>query len=414
MIVITGCSKSNKDSDNEQVVLDMPHWFFGHGDTFEVWINGAIEEFEKQNPNIKINGISVAYEDYWNKIDTSIAGNNAGDILAFWSNNLGKYIESNALVPLDEYLDMEDVDKNWSPLQRTAVKKAAKDGKTYLLAIDTGFYLPMYRPSVLQKAGVDQFAKTFEEFLEMSKKLTKDGSFGYASMIQPGNWGEGQIDLAIWTIGMGGHYGKDGKPALNSPEVIKAVQALKDLFDAGVMPKETDKGTYRKMMATGNVGTIIDGSWMYALAEGWDPSVKGDFEVADLPMPTQNVASFYEGLSVSAQSKHPAEAAKFIAFLGSPEQQKRLVEITGVMPGRNSIFEDQQFKDELLAKWPWFQKFTEHADHAVSFVPEGMDPSKIPELAKIWYSYFEKVLYTNMDVTEAMNAAQQEALALFD
>ncbi|GIP30951.1 ABC transporter substrate-binding protein [Paenibacillus sp. J2TS4] len=413
-VVFTGCSKSSEENEDGRIVLEMPHWFFGHGGTFEEWIDQAIQEFEAQNPNIKINGVSIAYDDYWNRIDTSIAANNAGDIMAFWSSNLGKYIDSGAILPLDDYINMDDINNSWSPLQKDAVVGAAEDGKTYLLAINTGFYLPMYRPSVLEAAGVDPFATTPEEFIEMSKKLTKDGSFGFATMIQPGNWAEGQIDLAIWTIGMGGHYGQDGKPTLNSPEVIQAVEYLKALFDAGVIPKETDKGTYRKMMATGNVGTIIDGSWMYALAESWDPSIEGDYEVAELPFPTQNVASFYEGLAVSSQSKHPEEAAKFIEFLGSPEQQKKLVDITGVMPGRNDIFEDEKFKDDLFAKWPWFEQFIEHADTAVSFVPEGMDTNKVPEMAKIWYSYFERVLYNNMDVTEAMNAAQEEALALFN
>lgn len=396
-----------------KIKLDFPHWFFSHGGTFDVWIKGAVDEFQKQNPNIEVNGYAVGYDEFWDKIDTAIAAGTPPDIIAAHNTNLGKYISAGALLPLDDLINMNDIKDNWSSLQKEGVTSVSPDGKTYLLTSDMGFYLPMYRPSVFKKAGVNSYAKTPEEFIEMAKKLTQSGIKGYAAMINPGNWQEGLYDLAIWTIGLGGHYGKDGKPDLNSPEVIKAITYLKQLFDAGVMPKEIDKGTYRKMFATGEVGTLIDGPWMYEMAVGWDPSVKGDFEVVDLPFPTQRVTSFFEGLSVSSKSKNPKEAAKLIEFLCSPDQQKKLVEITGIMSAREDIYKDQTWSNGLAEKWPWFQKYIDHVSQAVLNNPAGMPGEKIPEVVKIWYTAYEKVLYENADPTKAMNDAQTEAMALF-
>lgn len=402
------------DNGEEKIVLQFPHWFFSHGDTFQNWIMDAVKEYETQNPNIKIEGYAYAYDEYWSKIDTAIATGNPPDIMAFWSTNLGKYIDAEAIIPLDEYLDIDEIKASFTPLQKGAIASSAKDGKTYLVAMNTGFYLPLYRPSVFEKHGVSSFAKNLDEFVEMTKQLSKDGTYGYAAMIQPGNWTEGMFDLSIWTIGLGGQSGVDGMPTLDSPEVIQAVTYLKKLYDAGVMPKETDKGTYRKMFATGNVATIIDGPWMYPLAENWNPEVKGDFEAVNLPFPTQNVAAFFEGLSVSSKSKHPEEAAKFINYLTSTEQQKKLIEVSGMMPGRLSVLEDQAFVDSLLEKWPWFQQFIDHAPNAKPLVPEGMDTSLVPEMSKIWYTQLEKVLYGNADPAAAMKAAQAEALKLFN
>lgn len=397
----------------EKIELTFPHWFFSHGGTFDVWIIAAVEEFVKQNPNIEVNGYAVGYDEFWDKIDIAIAGGNPPDIIAAHNSNLGKYIAAGALLPLEDLINMNDVKNNWSVLQKEGVPAASSDGKTYLLTSDMGFYLPMYRPSVFKKAGITEYAKTPEEFIEMTKKLAKTGIKGYAAMINPGNWQEGLYDLAIWTIGLGGHYGKDGLPTLNSPEVIKAVTYLKQLFDAGVMPKEVDKGTYRKMFATGDVGTLIDGPWIYEMAVGWDSSVKGDYEVADLPFPTQRVTSFFEGLSISSKSKHPKEAAKLIEFLCSPEQQKSLVEITGIMSAREDIYKDKAFTDRLSSKWPWFKKYVDHVGQAVLNNPAGMPGEKISEVVKIWYTGFEKILYENAVPSEAMNAAQEEAMKLF-
>lgn len=408
---VSGESKSSE----EQITLNFPHWFFSHGEALAEWINPAIAEFEKENPNIKINGYAIGYNEFWDKLDTSIASNNAPDIFALTNTNLSKYAEADAIIPLDEYINMDDVKNNYSPLQTEDALNCGKDGKTYCLITDMGFYLPMYRPSVLEKAGITEYAKTPEAFIEMTKKLSAlDNVNGYAAMINPGNWSEGSIDLSIWIIGLGGHYGKDGKPTLNSPEVIKAVTYLKQLYDANVMVKETDKGTYRKMFATGNVGTLIDGQFLYSMACGWDSSLAEDYKAADLPFPTQHSAAFFEGLSVSKASKYPAEAAKFIEFLCSKEQQQKLVDITGFGTARSDIFSDEAFSKSIYDKWPWMEKYAEHQNEAVMNNPGGIGGSLLPEIQKILYTAYEKVLYESADVTETLNAAQDEATQLFN
>jgi ABC-type glycerol-3-phosphate transport system substrate-binding protein len=410
-LVISVSMAGAKESE-KQIVLRVPHWFWGHGTTFEEWIKGGSEEFEKQNPNVKIDGYQVPYDQYWDKIDTSIAAGDPADVFALTNNNLGKYVQNDAIIPLDNLINMKDVKSNWSAIQTEGVVSCAGDGKTYLLITNYGFYLPMYRPSVFKKAGISAYAKTPDEFLDMCKKLKGAGTFPYASMILPGNWTEGQYDLYIWVFGLGGNYAKNGKPTLNSPEVIKAIAYLKKLFDAGYMPKETDKGTYRKMFGVGQVGTLIDGPWMYGLSVSWDPAAEKDFATANLPFPTQKVATFFEGMSVSKKTKNPKMAAKYVEFMCSPEQQKRLVDIITMSSARKDIYKDKAFLDKVFSSRPWFKNYVEHTDQVMMNAP-GIDVEKLPELIKIWYSYYERVLYENMDPTKAMNDAQDEAMALF-
>ena len=125
---------------------------------------------------------------------------------------------------------------------------------------------------------------------QCQKLMTKD-RYGYSFSDQAGNWGEEYIELSLWTIALGGNWGDEqGKPTLDSKEVIQAVTYLKKLFDMGLVPKDVAKGDLRKMFATGHVGTLIDGVWVYGLANGWDPATKTDFATAPLPFPTQRVA----------------------------------------------------------------------------------------------------------------------------
>lgn len=401
------------ETSSEIITLRYPHWFFGHGGSFEEWINGAVDAFEAENPNIRVEREQVPFDIYWDKLSTSIAGGNPPDVAAFGPVQLGKFISAGSLLPLNDLINMEDVNLNFSSLQKESIPSAAPDGKTYGLAFDSGFYLPLYRPSVFKEAGIEKYANTPEEFIEMTKKLTGKGKYGYAFMVKPGNYTEAYIDYVIWTIGLGGHFGtNDGKPALNSPEVIKAMSYLKQLFDAKVIPLDTDKGTYREMFATKAVATIIDGMWMYGLSIGWDPSAEGDFMTAPLPFPTQRVAGFYECNSVMAGSKYPKEAAKLVEYLSNTEQQERLVRICQLIPPRTSVFTDQ-LKSELIEQWPWYKEFINHADNAILFVPPAMDMGKVEEVTRIWNIYMERILFENADVTITMNNAQDEAMKLF-
>ena len=400
--------------EEEQITLRFPHWFFGHGGTFEEWINGGVDAFEAENPNVTVEREQVPYDVYWEKLEVAVAGGNPPDIAAFAPGNLGKFIAGGALLPLDDMIDIDDVMANFGSLQTESIPAAAPDGKTYALGFDSGFYLPMYRPSVFQEAGIEEYAKTPDEFVEMVKKLTSGDRYGYAFMVQPGNYTEALYDYDIWVIGLGGHWGDDaGMPTLDSPEVIEAMTYLKEIVDAGAIPLDTDKGTYREMFGTGAVGTLIDGMWMYGLSVEWDPTAADDFMTAPLPFPTQRVAGFYEAHGVLAGGEHPEVAAKLVEYLSNPEQSIRLVQLTQLIPPRTAVFTDE-LKAELIEANPWYKEYIDHADNAVLVVPPAMDPDRVDEVIKIWNANMERVFFEDADVTEAMQEAQQQAMALFE
>lgn len=413
MLLITGGISAFAESDAE-IVLEFPHWFFSHGDAFAEWIVPAIAAYEEMHPNIKVNGYAVAYDEYWDKLDTSIASNSAPDVMALSNTNLSKYIDAGVILPFDDYIDMQDTLDNTAASLLANVINLAPDGKTYLLLSDIGYYLPMYRPSVFEEAGIESYPTTPEEFYDAMGKLADAGIIPYACMTTPGNYVEGAIDLSIWIIGMGGHYGVDGLPTLNSEYVKETFKNIKKLYDAGYIVKDTDKGTYRKMFATGNVGTIIDGQFMYTMLLGWDPTVEGDYVVADLPFPTQHAAAFYEGLAVSATSEHPQEAADLIAYLCGFEQQQRILDITGIGSARTDVLADEAFAAAIYEKWPWMEAYADHLEGTVLNNPDGITGNDLPEIQKILYTALEQVLFENADIDTVLEMAQEEAMALFE
>jgi len=303
------------DTTEEKVTLRYPHWFYKDGGKFEEWLRGVEQGFEQNNPNIEIDGYEVGFTEYLEKLETGVAAGDAPDVMCVNPAMLGKFVPLEAVLPLDDLIDMKSVDKSFGSLQKNDVVAVAPDGKTYTLLIWSNIYLPMYRPSVFKEAGISSYATNTDDFIAMTKKLTGGGRYGYAATLNPGNWQEALYELTIWTYGQGGRWSKNGKPNLNSPEVIQAMKYLKKLYDAGVMPKETTKSTYRKMFAAGKVGTIIDGPFLYPMCINWEPSVEGDFEVTDLPFPTQNVTAIFWGSSIYAKTKHPQASAKWAEWI---------------------------------------------------------------------------------------------------
>lgn len=409
-----GAQEDDDGMEEEQIVLRYPHWFFGHGGNFEEWINGAVDAFEAEYPNIQVEREHVPYDQYWEQLDIAIASGNAPDVAAF-GGNLAKYVAAGALTPLNDLIDMEDVERNFSALQTELIPAAdSEEGRTFALAFDSGFYLPLYRPSLFEEEGIREFPTTPDAFVDMARELTAGDRYGYAFMNNPGNYNEQRIDLIIWTVGLGGHYvdRSTGEPALDSPEVIQAVTYLKELHDAGAVPRDTDKGTYRKMFATKNVAVIIDGMWMHGLAIGWDETAAGDFETADTPFPTRRVPGFAEVNAILADSEHKEEAALLIQYLANEEQQRRLVEITQLIPPRTSVFTDE-LKADLIERWPWYERFIAYADDAVPMDPNEMPGELKVEVHRIWGKYFDRVLFEDMDPAEAMRLAQEEATNLY-
>ena len=131
-----------------------------------------------------------------------------------------------------------------------------------------------------------------------------------------------------------------------------------------------------------------------------------------MPFPTQRVAAFYESNSITKGSKHPKEAAKLISYVSGPEQMERLVKVVQLIPPRTSVFTDA-LKNTLIKDWPWYKEFISHADNVVLMAPAAMPGDLMVEVQKIWGSYFDRVLFENMNPADAMNAAQKEAIALF-
>jgi multiple sugar transport system substrate-binding protein len=381
------------------VTINVPSWWYGEPANKD-WLIAAGKAFEETNPGIKVHGFDQPFPSYGDTILSQISAGNPPDVVHLLNLNMGDFLRIGALLPLDKYIGSSDINQNtYAPAQFQS--PLTYKGHTYGVIQMVANYIPFYNKKLLKNAGYSQFPDNPQDFIAMVKKLSHPpDQYGYAAMVKPGNPVEMYLDVVEWVLANGGAFAKDGKPTLNDPKNIAAIQMFKDLYDAGVMPKGQDKSTYRKLWWEGKVAVLIDGSWMWGFAKSNNPSILNDLDTAPMPFPGHITAAAFQVWAIPKGAKHPDEAWKFIQFLQSADWQKKQVEITGaISPRIGATPPDYQQQN------PWFKNFVTAVD--VSNTPQGLE-TRTTEIQKIISDHVQEILYNNRPVADALNAAQKD------
>ena len=390
----------------QDITLRLPSWWFGEPGN-EIWMNKVVEAFMAENPGIKVEGYNLPYGEYADQMLLEISSGSPPDVIHLTNLNMGDYLRNDLLMPIDGFLAQSDIDgTTFTPAQFAS--PIVTDGKSYGVIHMVANYIPFYNKDLLAEAGYSEFPETTEEFMEMAKALTDPpASFGYAAMVKPGSYVETYMDVAQWVIGSGGHFSEAGKPTIDDPRNVAAIAAFKELFDAGVMPRDVDKSTYRQMWWQGKVAVLFDGSWMMGFARAENPDIVPKLETALMPWPGRRTASAFQIWSIPRGAKNPEASFKLIEFMQSPEWQTEMVSITNTVSPRFGSMPAGYLDDN-----PWFSNFQVASDkHAVSIMPEGLEAYG-NEILKIIADKVEQILYRDAPIEASLAEAQSEVEAL--
>lgn len=198
---------------------------------------GVDEAKELQAVIDKINAQSTTFEivhepqpaDYYTKLQTTIAGGQAADLMWLSQEYIPGYAERGALLPIDDCLKQSDkpaakLDDYFPAILQTAQLK----GKTYGLPWISQPVVMYYNPKLFKDAGVAEPTAdwTWDDFKNAAAKITKPdkGIYGTAFNDWP------PIDMFVWQAG-GEVINKDRTEApIDSPEAIKGMEFYGDII----------------------------------------------------------------------------------------------------------------------------------------------------------------------------------------
>ncbi len=307
-------------------------------------MRSMIDEFEKENPDIKVDVQILAWDFGFDKIVTSIAAGNAPDLCELGSTWVPTFATGGVLADVTGGLNgVKDKYLFWEPV--------TYQGKLFGAPWLVGTRALFYNKDLFRKAGLnpDNPPKTWNDLLEYSRKIEALGGGVHGFGIYVGEpYTPWQLFLPFaWSDGAEVLSPDFNKSLINSPEFIETLSFYNSLKKYSIKDRQAQ---VNQAFAEGKVGMQISGEWNLMLIPQNNPGL--DYGVAVVPKPYLNKGepvSFAGGevLVIFKQSKHPREAAKLMDFLIREDNIMKVVKSQkNVLPPTKESIKDPYFDEQ--------------------------------------------------------------------
>ncbi len=372
-------------------------------------IDGYISKFEAANPNIKINPVlSGGYSDTLTKIQTTIKGGGTPpDVAVLLSTDLYSLVNSNAIVPLDSYIQASGGDSFTSDFYPAFLANSKYQNQIWSLPFQRSTPVLYYNKDMFKAAGLDDSKgpANYQEMVADAQKLTKpDGSTWGIEISSDG--------IPYWlfqsfVIGSGSNvFTAPNKVTFDTPVVNQSLQDFADLSQKyKVMPPgiilwanvPNDFANGKSAMiwhSSGSLANILKQA-KFNVGVSYTVGEKG------YGAPTGG-GNMYIMKGIPAD--HQDAAWKFIQFMSSTDIQADWSINTGYIASRQSSYQTQAMKD-YLAQTP-----------QASVAPEGLQYAGAElathdnaQIQKFLGDAVQAVITGKSTAADALKAAQQQA-----
>jgi multiple sugar transport system substrate-binding protein len=348
---------------------------------------------------IKLKIIAVDYNSLYNKITTAALSNSSDiDLVEMDTIWAGQFVSGNIVEDLTNVVPA-DIQSQFTQSSLSSVKFNDKLAAMPYFSSTKHFY---WNKKMLKDAGYDAPPKTWTEFREMSKKLTKSGQ--YAS---GWSWKQAEglnCDFVGMVYSFGGSFFKpDGTLNVNSDGAVKALQYMTDLIrtDKTVDPASLQwtEDEVKKAFFAGKIAMMSNWEGMYpALNDPTQSKVVNQTDVGLLPGEGNVVSATVtgsEGISIMKSSKHKLASLAFLKWMGSKSFQEPSFVERGQYPVLQDLYSDPKVKaadktntiDKILSQFQYGQNrpngpgYVEWADILSSEVFKALAGNKPPKQA---------------------------------
>lgn len=219
--------------------------------TKQLW-EGIIDDFESENPDIKVRLEVQSWDNINDVIRTKVQSNDAPDILNI--DAFAGFAGDDLLYEAEEVLSEETVED----FQDSFKENASIDGTQYGLPLIASARALFVNTDLMKKAGVSAPPKTWDELLDASKKVAALGG-GVSGYGMPLGSEEAQAETSIWAFGNGASWGDSEELTIDTPEANEAVAFMKKMIDEGATQKNpgaTDRTPLINVFVQGKIGFI--------------------------------------------------------------------------------------------------------------------------------------------------------------
>ncbi|MGP4108124.1 ABC transporter substrate-binding protein [Virgibacillus sp. L01] len=357
VLILSGCSNTTgKEGGSNSSTTEITLGFYSSGSADEK-MNEIIDQFEEEHPDIKVKTQNAPYQQFFQKLDTQIAGGNAPDVWLSDGVFVQKYAERGAAKDLTDLIE-KDLDKEeYFGLDFNK----GSEGKYW--AVPQGIQIAslFYNKDMFDKAGVDypDDTWTWEDLKEAGAKLTLDRKGNNANETGFESSSINQYGLTFFNITEGwmtvlkshggGVLGEDLKNSIvDSPENKEAVEYIVDGMERGIFTDPSDLQSFQSPMSPfpSETAAMRIGIYARVLAAN-ETGVNYDVTVLPKGPDGKRFAPVIANswiISNSTSDKKAEAAWEWIKYwVSSDDVQKKWAELGEAVPVKKSVANSDLF-----------------------------------------------------------------------
>jgi raffinose/stachyose/melibiose transport system substrate-binding protein len=359
-LLISGCggsSQSASSSGSQDEPVTLTWWHNATDEPLKGYWQSLADSYTAAHPNVTFTIEPVQNESIATKISVGLQSNDPPDIYQQWGGgDLATQVEAGKV---------QDVTASTSAVIDKLGGSAAGwqvDGKQYGVPYSLGIVGFWYRTDLFEQAGITATPTTIEELYSAIDKLEAAGIAPIA-VGSKDKWPD-----AFWW----GYFATRNCTretlqtatkdlVFTDPCFLKAGQDLdaflaKEPFQDGFLgtPAQQGAASSAGLLATGKAAMELQGHWDGGVINGLTPDKTplGD-KLGWFPFPTVDGgagaadAAFGGGDGFSCSAAAPPACADFLAFMLSPEEQKRFAALSvgpPILPGAETAVSDATLK----------------------------------------------------------------------
>ncbi|MBO3102115.1 ABC transporter substrate-binding protein [Cellulomonas fengjieae] len=349
LLMLSACS-GGADSDaapaadGEATTLDM--WVFA--ELHAAYYEQMAEEWNEQNPKrpVDLDVTVYPYDDMHNKLQLAVnAKAGLPDVVDIEVSKFSNFVTADGKTPL---MDLSEAAKPYQDdiVQARLDLYSRADGM-YGFPMHVGAFVAFYNTALLEAQGIDYTTiETWDDFEAAGAAYNQatGKAFGVAStsvdFVEP---------LIVAQLG-GSFFDEDGAVAVNSPEVVEALELEQRMLDAGAISTipgggpDTDEAF--GAINRGDYAAIVYPAWYTSRFVDYMPDLAGDVAIAPAPVieggDVATIGGGGTGTAVIESSKKKDFAAEWLAFAKlSPEANVAVWEVLGFDPVNMSVWENE-------------------------------------------------------------------------
>ena len=363
-LVFVGWDDSIATSPDGRTILTFWHTY---NDQEEVILREVIKKWEAANAKFMVRPVRIPFDGHKPKLRTALTVGQGPDMARVDWSFVCELARKNSVVDLGT-LGFDNIRSQYlaAPLEACNI-----GGKYYGLPDQSNCVAMFYNRQMFRDAGLlpatpedavsaDEFdsvlPKTWEEFIEVGKKLTDESKGQYAFAMLNTLW---------WNLPFLNSYGarvisEDGsKCVIDSDSAVQALEMMASLFRI----HKVEAGAWRPGAITPEQG-FVNGKYAMIFMGPWNlakfKNTKMDFGVGLIPGGTAGSSTNVGGTDVVIfkGSKHAEACYSFLTFFTNAENQVRWCSELNQLPINLGAYDLVKFED------PHLMTFMEQMKHA--------------------------------------------------